>query len=64
MRIVLLREKYIMIKMHLQAERLYFYFHFTIDIILGDRCDRKRPKQLFYLYPHLLVVEFGKNVTF
>ena len=43
MRIVLLHEMYILIKMHLQAERL-FYFFFAIDIILGDRCDRKTPK--------------------
>ena len=49
MQIVLLHEMYILIKMHLQAERLFFYFHFAIDIILGDRCDRKTPQQLFYL---------------
>ena len=42
--IVLLCEKHISIKMHVQAERLYFYFHFTLDIILGGCCDRKTPK--------------------
>ena len=64
MRIVLLREKHILIKMHVQAERLYF--HFELDIILGDRCDRKTPKNNCFIQvkPHLLVVEFGKNVTF
>ena len=41
MRIVLLREKHILTKMHVQAERLYFYLHFALDIIPGDRCDRK-----------------------
>ena len=44
MRIVLLREKHILTKMHVQAERLYFYLHFALDIILGDRWDRKTPK--------------------
>ena len=49
MRIVQLREKYICTKMHVQAERLYFYLQFALDIIiLGDRCDRKTPKELFY----------------
>ena len=48
MRNVQLREKHILTKMHVQAERLHFYFHFALDIILGDRCDRKTPKQLFY----------------
>ena len=64
MRIVLLREKYILIKMHLQAERLYFLFSFSIDIILGDRCDKKHQKQLFYLSKTSSFSEFGKNVTF
>ena len=64
MRIVLLHEKHILTKMHVQAKRLYFCFHFALDIILGDRCDRKTPKQLFYSKPHLLVFEFSKNVTF
>ena len=44
MQIVLLREKHILTKMHVQAERLYFYLHFALDIIPGDRCDRKTPK--------------------
>ena len=44
MRIVLLREKHILTKMNVQAERLYFYLHFAVDNILGDRCDRKTPK--------------------
>ena len=48
MRIVLLREKHFLTKMHVKAERLYFYLHFVLDIILGDRCDRKHQKQLFY----------------
>ena len=48
MRIVLFREKHILTKMHVQTERLYFYLHFALDIILGDRCDRITPKQLFY----------------
>ena len=43
-----------------------FYFDFAIDIILCDRCDRKTPQNNFFIFvkPHLLVVEFGKNVTF
>ena len=45
MRIVLLREKHILTKMHVQAERLFFFFfYFALDIILGDCCDRKTPK--------------------
>ena len=44
MRIVLLREKHILTKMHVQGERLFFYLHFALDIIPGDRCDRKTPK--------------------
>ena len=44
MRIVLLREKHILTKMHVQAERLYVYLYFALDITLGDRCDRKTPK--------------------
>ena len=43
-RIVLLREKHILTKMHVQAELLYFYLHVALNIILGDRCDRKTPK--------------------
>ena len=66
MRIVLLCEKHILIKMHVQADRLHLYFHFALDIILGDRCDRKTPKDNYFIQikPHLLVVEFIKNVTF
>ena len=45
MRIVQLREKHILTKMHVQAERLYFYLLFALDIILGNRCDRKTPKR-------------------
>ena len=45
MQIVQLREKHILTKMHVQAERLYFYLHFALDIILGDRCDRKTSKR-------------------
>ena len=50
MRIVLLREKYSLTKMHVYAERLNVLFvcFFALAIILGDRCDRKTPKQLFY----------------
>ena len=48
MRIVQLRKKHIVTKMHVKAERLYFYLHFAPDIILGDRCDRKTLKRLFY----------------
>ena len=49
MRIVQLRKKHIVTKMHVKAESLYFfYLHFAPDIILGDRCDRKTPKRLFY----------------
>ena len=44
MQVVLLREKHFLAKMHVQAERLYFYLHFALDIILGDYCDRKTPK--------------------
>ena len=44
----MLREKHILIKMHVQAERLYFYFHFALDVILGDRCDRKTPKTTIF----------------
>ena len=44
MRIVLLREKHILTKKHVQADRLYFYLHFALDIILGVRWDRKTPK--------------------
>ena len=31
----------------MKPERLYFYLHFALDIIVGDRCDRKNTKQLF-----------------
>ena len=49
MQIILLRQNHILAKMHVQPERLYFYLHFALDIILSDRCDRKTPKkQLFY----------------
>ena len=48
MRIVQLREKHILTKMHVQAEHLYFYLHFALDIILDDRCDKKHQKELFY----------------
>ena len=48
MRIVLLREKHILTKMHVQAERLCFYYHFALDIILGDLCDRKHQKRIFH----------------
>ena len=48
MRIVLLREKHILTKMHVQLNVYIFYLHFAIDIILGDRCDIKHQKQLFY----------------
>ena len=43
-----------------------FYLPSALDIILGDRCDRKNTKTTFFIqvYPHLLVVEFTKNVTF
>ena len=53
-------------KMHLQPERLYFYLHFALDIILGDRCDKKTKTQKTFIQvkPHLLVVEFSNNVTF
>ena len=37
MRNVLLREKHILTKMHVQSERLFFYSHFALEIILGDR---------------------------
>ena len=61
-RIVLLREKHILAKMHRQAERLFFFFfHFALDINLGDRCDRKPPKQLFYSSKTL---SLEKSVTF
>ena len=33
--------KHILTKMHVQHEHLYFYLHYALDIILGDRCDRK-----------------------
>ena len=36
--------KYILTKMHVQSERLYFYLHFALDIIDGDR--RKTPKTI------------------
>ena len=42
MRIVLLHEKHILIKMHVNV--CIFYFHFALDISLGDRCDRKTLK--------------------
>ena len=38
MRIVLLREKHILTKMHV---------HFALDIILGDHCDRKNQNNYF-----------------
>ena len=44
LRIVLLREKHILTKMHVQADRLYFYLHFALDIIPDDHCDGKTPK--------------------
>ena len=51
MRIILLREKHILIKMNVYI----FYFHFTLDIILGDRCDRKTPK---------ITILFEENLIF
>ena len=33
-------------KMHVQPERLYFRFAFTLGIIHGDRGDRKTPKTM------------------
>ena len=54
MRIVLLREKYILTKLHVQAEHLYFYPHFALDIILGDRCDRKTPKKTILFKSNLI----------
>ena len=47
MRIVLLREKYILIKMHLQAECLYFLLHWTLSLVIV--VIEKHQKQLFYL---------------
>ena len=43
-----------------------FYLHFALDIILGDRCDRKTPKTNYFIQvkPHLLVLEFSKNLLF
>ena len=66
MRIVLLREKHVLTKMHVQAEHLYFYLHFALDIILGDRWDKKNTKINFFIQikPHLLVVEFSKKCYF
>ena len=32
-------------KMHVQAERLYFYF--VLGIIHDDRCNRKAPKTIY-----------------
>ena len=48
MQIILLRHNHILTKMHVQPERLYFYLHFALDIILSDRCDRKTPKTIIY----------------
>ena len=64
MRIVLLCEMHILTKMHVQAEHLYFYFHFALDIILVDRCDRKNTKNNYFIQVkhRLFVVEFSKNV--
>ena len=44
MRIILLRLKHILTKMHVQPEVYIFHLHFAVDIILGDRCDRKTSK--------------------
>ena len=54
MRIVLLREKHILTKRHVQAERLYFYLHFALDIIPGDHCDRKTHKTTFLFKLNLI----------
>ena len=37
-----------------------------LDIILGDRCDRKKPhnNSFIQIKPHLRAVEFIRNVTF
>ena len=69
MQIVLLREKHFLAKMHGQAERLYFYLHFVLDIILGDRCDRKTPKptilfseNLIFLWLNLVKIYFFEEM--
>ena len=68
MRIVLLRLKHILTKMHMQPERLNFYSHFTLKIIFGDLCDRKNTQKnnncFIQVTSHLFLVEFSKNVTF
>ena len=65
MRIVLLRKKHIWTKLHVQHELLYFYLHFALNIVLGDRCDRKHQNNYFIqVKPHLFVVEFSKHVSF
>ena len=66
MRIVLLLEKHILIKCTCKLNVYIFYFHFVLDIILGDRCDKKTTKNNYFIQikPHLLTVEFSKNVNY
>ena len=66
MRIVLLRLKHILTKMHVQHERLNFYSHFTRNIIFGDLCDRKTPKTtvLFELNRIFLWLNLVKTLLF
>ena len=44
MRIVLLREKHILVKCTCKLNVYIIYFYFALDVILGDRCDRKTTK--------------------
>ena len=41
------------------------FLHFELDIILGDRCDKKHQNNYFIqVKPHPLVFEFSNIVTF
>ena len=42
MQIVLLRKKHSFFKHAVQPERFYFYMHIPLNIIFGDRFDRKK----------------------
>ena len=66
MRIALFRYKHIMTNARTcNLNDFIFYLYFTLNIIFGDRFDRKTPKKYFIqIKSHLLVVEFSRNVTF
>ena len=49
MQIILFRQKHILTKMHVQPEHSYFYLHFALEIIIGDRWDRKNTKDNYFI---------------